>query len=419
VTPARPQGHGAVIPLSDQGSTIVAMAVADGRPEVLVFVIDAGGGHRAAANALVAAAEAVETPFRLRVVNLQEVFEPLDPVRRLTGRSVETVYNALLRRSRTRHLVSLLRVFHAAIRLRRRALVERLARFLSEARPGAVLSVLPNFNGVIRDAVAASLPGSPFVVLLTDFADFPPHFWIEPGIDRVIAGSDLAAAQALEVGLPPESIARASGMVLHPRFYPPAGPEVRARLREELRIPEDAFAVLVLFGGKGSAEVLPLSGALLREDPRWHVLTVCGDNAPLHESLGPLEAAVDGRLHRFGFTDRVAELMAASDVVATKPGPGTLAEAFHQRVPVVVPRDVRTVPQERYNARLVDESCLGLVVPHWSRIPAAVARMQEDEDLRARIRKNLAALPPNRAVFEVLDLLAAEVRQNTGAAGPR
>jgi hypothetical protein len=45
--------------------------------------------------------------------------------------------------------------------------------------------------------------------------------------------------------------------------------------------------------------------------------------------------------------------------------------------------------------------------------------MQEDEDLRARIRKNLAALPPNRAVFEVLDLLAAEVRQNTGAAGPR
>jgi 1,2-diacylglycerol 3-beta-galactosyltransferase len=367
----------------------------------------------------VAAAEAVGTPFRLRVASLQEVFEPLDIVRRLTGRSIETVYNALVRRSRTRHLVGLLHAFHAAIRLRHGALVERLARFLSETRPSAVLSVLPNFNGVIRDAVAASLRGAPFVVLLTDFADFPPHFWIEPGIDRVIAGSDRAAAQALEIGLPPESIARASGMVLHPRFYPQAGPEARARLRDELRIPEDAFAVLVLFGGKGSAEVLPLSGALLREDPRWHVLTVCGDNAPLYDSLGALQAAVDGRLHRFGFTDRIAELMAASDVVATKPGPGTLAEAFHQRVPVVVPRDARTVPQERYNARLVDESRLGLVVPHWSRIPAAVARMHAEEDLRARIQASLAALPPNRAVFEVLDMLAGEVRSDTGAAGPR
>ena len=395
------------------------MAVADGRPEVLVLVSDAGGGHRAAANALVAAAEAVGTPFRLRVANLQEVFEPLDPVRRFTGRSMETVYNALVRRSRTRHLVGLLRVFHAAIRLRRRALVERLARFLSEARPAAVLSVLPNFNGVIRDAVSASLRGVRFVVLLTDFADFPPHFWIEPGIDRVIAGSDRAAEQAREIGLLPENISRASGMVLHPRFYPPVGPEARIRLRRELGIPEDAFAVLVLFGGKGSAEVLPLSGALLREDPRWHVLTVCGDNPVLYESLAALEAAVGGRLHRFGFTDRVAELMAASDVVATKPGPGTLAEAFHQRVPVVLPRDGRTVPQERYNARLVAESGLGLVVPHWSRIPAAVTMMQEESGLRARICANLAALPPNRAVFEVLDVLAGEVRHDTGAPEPR
>jgi 1,2-diacylglycerol 3-beta-galactosyltransferase len=395
------------------------MAADHARPEVLVLVIDAGGGHRAAANALVAAADAVRTPFRLGVANLQEVLEPLDVVKRFTGRSIESVYNALVRRSRTRHLVGLLRVLHAAIRLRHRALVAQLARYLSERRPAAVLSVLPNFNGVIRDAVATSLPGAPFVVLLTDFADFPPHFWIEPGIDRVIAGSNRAAEQALEIGLPPESIARASGMVLHPRFYPAAGPEARARLRKELRIADDAFAVLVLFGGKGSAVVLPLSGALLREDPRWHVLTVCGDNESLYGSLGALEASVDGRLHRFGFTDRVAELMAASDVVATKPGPGTLAEAFHQRVPVVLPRDARTVPQERYNARFVEESGLGLVVPHWSRIPSAVARMQGEDGLRARIRTKLAALPPNRAVFEVLEMLAGEVSLNTGAANPR
>jgi len=86
---------------------------------------------------------------------------------------------------------------------------------------------------------------------------------------------------------------------------------------------------------------------------------------------------------------------------------------------VVVPRDARTVPQERYNARLVDESRLGLVVPHWSRIPAAVARIHGEDGLRTRIQASLAALPPNRAVFEVLDVLAGEVRCDTGAAGPR
>jgi len=377
------------------------------RAEVLVFVIDAGGGHRAAANALVAAAQA-EHRFRLRVTSLQEVLEPLDVLKRTTGLSIEGAYNALLRGRRTRHLVALLRVLQAAIRLRRKALVDRLAAFLSARRPDVVVSVIPNFNGVIRDAVAASLPGVPFVVLLTDFADFPPRFWIEPGVDRLIVGSDQAADQAIALGVPRERVSRVSGMVLHPRFYPRAGTASREGVRHELQVPDDAFTILVLFGGKGSAEMLPLSGALLREDPDWRVIAVCGENTALYDSFAGLEAGVDGRLRRLGFTNRVADLMAASDVLVTKPGPGTLAEAFHQQIPAIVTRDARTIPQERFNARFLEQRGLGLLVSHWSRIPAAVRRLARDADLFERTHANLAALPPNRAVYEAIEVIATE-----------
>ena len=54
-------------------------------PEILVLTVDAGGGHRAAARALLAAAEEVEAPFRLRVENLQEVLSPEDLIKRSTG----------------------------------------------------------------------------------------------------------------------------------------------------------------------------------------------------------------------------------------------------------------------------------------------------------------------------------------------
>jgi UDP-N-acetylglucosamine:LPS N-acetylglucosamine transferase len=378
-------------------------------PEVLVFTVDAGGGHRAAARALVAAAEEKGAPFRLQVENLQEILAAEDLVRRWTGLSLEAGYNLILRRRWTVLLVPLLRMMHGAIRLRRRSLVRALRRHLeARPRPAAVLSVMPNLNGVIRDAVAGAHPGVPFSVLLTDFADFPPRFWIEPGLDRVIVGTDRARAQARQIGLPEERIARVSGMVLHPRFYQMGGMAAHERIRREMRI-EDGFVVLLLFGGKGSPEMEPLSARLLDGPPAFRVIAICGDNRQLHAKLAPLEARANGRFHRVGFTDRVADFMAAADVLVTKPGPGSLAEAFQEGVPVVVVKDRHTIPQERFNTRFVEEHGLGVVVGGWEEIPGAVKSLAGDPQRLESLRAAIRALPPNRAVYEVIEILEKEV----------
>jgi 1,2-diacylglycerol 3-beta-galactosyltransferase len=261
---------------------------------------------------------------------------------------------------------------------------------------------------VIRDALRAAHPGVPFLVLLTDFADFPPRFWIVPGLDRVIVGSEEASRQARALGIPPERVSRTSGMVLHPRFYPRAGGEARTRLRAALGLLPDDFVVLVLLGGKGSPELRPLCERLLAASPHWRVVAICGDNPALYAALGRVEAVAGGRLRRIGFTDRVSDQMAACDVLITKPGPGTLSEAFHLRVPTVVTRDTR-IPQERYNVRLVEEHGLGLTVPDWRAAPAAVARLAAEGELRAAVQRRLAALPENRAVYEALEIVQSEL----------
>jgi UDP-N-acetylglucosamine:LPS N-acetylglucosamine transferase len=197
-------------------------------------------------------------------------------------------------------------------------------------------------------------------------------------------------------------------MILHPRFHSP-DPAARQRTRRDLGIGAEDFAVLVLFGGKGSPEVHPLCAALLGQSPRWHVMAICGDNPRLQESVGELQRASGGRLHCFGFTDRVLDLMSAADVLATKPGPGSLAEAFHCRVPVVVPCNAHTIPQERYDASYIEANELGVVVRHWREIPAAVSSLAADPVRRARMRRRLEGLPDNLAVFEVLEILESEL----------
>ncbi|HJS58576.1 MAG TPA: glycosyltransferase [Vicinamibacteria bacterium] len=382
----------------------------DERSEAVVFFIDAGGGHRAAAHALEAAlAERPELPLRLRPVPLQRVLAPLDFVARLTGISLEEAYNGMVRRGRTRFLVPLLRGLQLTIRARRRALARLIAEELHRTRPAVVVSVTPNFNAAIRDAVHAALPSARFVVMLTDFADFPPHFWIEPGIDRVLVATEHAAEQAVRAGLPRERVTRISGLPLHPRFYPRMGGGARARVRAELGFVDEDFVALLLFGGKGAPELLPLAEELLRM-PMLRVVAVCGDNPPLFDRMGPLVGRSRGRLARFGFTDRIPELLAAADVLVTKPGPGSLAEAFHQQVPVVVTSNGRTIPQERWNARFVEQKGLGLVVQSHVEAPAAVHRIATEEPLRTRFRFALRCLGENRAIDEALDALAAELR---------
>jgi UDP-N-acetylglucosamine:LPS N-acetylglucosamine transferase len=96
--------------------------------------------------------------------------------------------------------------------------------------------------------------------------------------------------------------------------------------------------------------------------------------------------------------------MAASDILVTKPGPGSLAEAFQQRVPVIVIRNRDTIPQERFNTDYVARHRLGRVVGGWQEIPAAVAALSDPVE-REGIRARLEERPPNRAVYEVLGIV--------------
>jgi len=411
VTLDRPSRHAVVTAASTGAGRILEVMERASLPEVILFIVDAGGGHRASATALQAAAEQEGRPWRFRIVNIQETFRGLDLWQRVTGKPIEQTYNELIRSQHTRFLVPTLRVLQFFIRRLRGRLSRTMADALRKEPAALAMSMAPNFNAVLRDAVRQALPGTSFFVLLTDYADFPPHFWIEPGVDRVIAGSEHAVEQALAAGIAAHRISRTSGMVLHPRFYAGGGPAAGEGARRELGIPEDAFVVMELFGGKGSAEMAPLSEGLLKQSPEWHVIAICGDNPPLLDDLTRLSAGSGGRLHPLGFTKRIADYLSASDVLVAKPGPGSLAESFQQGVPVVVTCNARTIPQERFNADMVRTHGLGRIVSSVEEMPAAVAGLVGDPAEWDRIRANVRALPPNRAVYEALDVVEAELQR--------
>jgi 1,2-diacylglycerol 3-beta-galactosyltransferase len=86
-----------------------------------------------------------------------------------------------------------------AMSLLHRPAVRLLERYFRAARPDMVVSLVPNVNRALFEALRASSSRAPLVTILTDLADCPPHFWIERQPQFFICGSDQAVEQATEI----------------------------------------------------------------------------------------------------------------------------------------------------------------------------------------------------------------------------
>ena len=367
---------------------------------------DAGGGHRAAATALQMAIQAQGRAWEVRLTNLQELLDPLDVLKKYARIRIQDMYNTLLRNGWTLGSPQLLKILQFAIWTYHRPTVRLLDAHWKETKPDMVVSVVPHFNRALGESFSRAFPGRPFVTVLTDIADYPPHFWIErqPATagrqQYLVCGSDRAVAQARSMGHSDDRIFRASGMVLHPRFYE-APVENRTAEREQLGLRPDLPTGLVLFGGHGSQVMLEIAERLDRSQLELQLIFICGKNEELASAL----RAQKSRLPRFveGFTTRVNYYMQLSDFFIGKPGPGSVSEALAMRLPVIVECNAWTLPQERYNAEWILEKQVGLVLRGFREIDKAVAQLIEPSAL-ARYRANAAALQ-NRAIFEIPGIL--------------
>jgi UDP-N-acetylglucosamine:LPS N-acetylglucosamine transferase len=128
---------------------------------------------------------------------------------------------------------------------------------------------------------------------------------------------------------------------------------------------------------------------------------MCGHNEKLAAELKKLPTKKP--IAVIGFAQNVEHYMALADFFIGKPGPGSISEALQFHLPVIVERNSKTLPQERYNAEWVTEKGYGIVVPSFKRIAPAVQRLLQSEtfdEFRLTTRQY-----SNRALFEVPEIL--------------
>jgi UDP-N-acetylglucosamine:LPS N-acetylglucosamine transferase len=365
------------------------------RKKIELVYFNAGGGHRSAALALQEVIIQKYPEWDVSLVNLFEVIDSERYFQKLTGFAPEDLYNLRLKKGWTRGLATELKIFQAMIRLTHVKLKNKIQKFWKERQPDLVVSLIPNFNKVMFESLKEAYSSTPYVTVMTDLADYPPNFWIEPYQEQyLICGSDRAVMQAYDTGYRKDQIIQTSGMILRPAFYTLPTIDSHAR-RVEMGLDPEQATGLVLFGGHGSTQMLTIAKQLGHRQ----MIFVCGKNALLAKKIRALKPTA--RHVVFEFTSDINLIMQVSDYFIGKPGPGSLSEAIHMGLPVIAFKNASTMPQERFNTQWVTDHQYGLIISKLSDVPGGVESMIAELPL---YKKNVSSAH-NRAVFEVVEAL--------------
>ena len=362
----------------------------DGPGRVLVLSAPVGEGHVAAARALAARMRALWPRTVVREV------ESTGSVARDT--SLARSYAATMRYAPGLYGVAYDALLHApraaapfkAVSASR--IGHDLAPLVDEEHPDLVVSTYPMTTGGLAWLRRhGRLPGRS-VAVVTDMAVHP--YWAWRDVDETWTLLESSRDQALHVA--PGADVRVAPAAVDVRF----APRDRAAARADLGLPTGSFTVLVSGGSLGFGHVDHVVDAVLAAAAPGRpvqAVVLCGRNDRLRADLKErgLPRSV---LRPLGWTDRVPDLIAASDVVLTTAGGVIATEALAVGRPVVFAAPV--AGHGRAGARLAEDAGLALVCPRPSDVTATIARLAADPAVSA-------PLAARAAEFGVRDLDAA------------
>ncbi len=219
--------------------------------------------------------------------------------------------------------------------------------------------------------------------------------WFAPGADLYCAPTEATRRLAIRWGVDPQRIV-VTGMPIR-RSFVEAMHLSRGAARRRLGLPSDGVVVLFVGGGDGMGPLARVVRAVAVRRPDAHLVAITGRNRTLYRRLRGLELPTPLRVE--GFVRDMEVWMRAADILVTKAGPNTLAEAFTMGLPIVL---YAALPgQETGNVTHVVSHGAGVWASRPRRAADAVLTLVRDEVARTRMAEASRALAHPHATEEI------------------
>lgn len=363
------------------------------RKRILVLTSTGGGGHISASQAIDAY---LKDTYDIRSAYIfGEVLKSFDPIRTVTLDHVqaEDFYNWLI----TNNLVFFTNVISMFGRWYVGWLEDSLAtaieKFIVQHQADMIISVIPFVNNaVLRAAQKLDIP------LLMIPTDLDAHTFVS-GIKKALDYKKFHYFMSFEDEGIREKISKApfkkeqmtvAGFPVRPSFFEKKNLQ---KIRKDFSIPQGKSVVMVLMGAAGSRACFKYVRRLTKGKLPMHIIACIGRNEGLREKIVGLKVPAGITISTVGFTPRIADLMAVSDLLITKPGSVSFCEALYMDVPIILDNIYGELEVEGFNLELTKKYGFGEVVTTYRQLNTLVKKFLTDDVYRMQVRQNVAAFP--------------------------
>jgi len=355
------------------------------KKKILYLFSDTGGGHRSAAQAIMKAvggrAEQEMIDVFAEGSGFLNVFAKLyAPVIKYSPKMWGMLYYFLDDEKKLERLEKISRPF----------ILSKLTKIIKTKKPDAIVSVHPLVNHLTVEAIKNSGLKIPFIVVITDPVTLH-RAWITPKVDLCVVATDDAKKLAVKYGMPVKKI-KVIGMPIHPKFA--YGP------RKSEGLDSKVFTVLLMGGGEGAGGMYDIIQEIDKSHLNIQLIVIAGRNKRLEEKLKSKADNFSFKIKVYGFTDKVFEIMSESDLIITKAGPGTIAEALAMNLPIII---TSWLPgQEEGNVKFVEQSKVGFITRDPKKVVEIISKLQNTAMLN-EIKKNIMEARKPHAALDIAD----------------
>ncbi len=381
------------------------------RKKILIFFCGIGGGHISASTAL---ASYLHDDYEVTRVNIfGETLRPLDVVRSITNSrySNEDLCNYLFTRLPSR-CIDILASFGSWVIDQQQSSMDRLLYdYLASHKPDLVISVAPHVNGALaRVTQELSLP---LIIIPTDLdaTDFVDN--LEAPYHKQLfytyAFDDPALLSSVVSKKIPKEQLRILGFPIRSEFLKRKD---IAALKREFNVPTDKPIVMILMGSLGSKASYHYVKNIAKTKLPLHIIVCLGRNEHLHRAIETIRLPPGMSISIFGFTQRVADLMALSDVLITKPGTVSVCEALHAQVPIIIDNTRGCLPWERFNLTFIQDHKFGDVLTSFNDLKDLLIDYLFTPNYRSYIKTALKNYSKPHFETEIRSLVALSLKGN-------
>lgn len=373
---------------------------------VLFAISDTGGGHRSAATAIVAALNN-RAPVQCTLFDLLKAtgfpgLRKAPEIYDYCSRKQLWLNNLFFKNTDSVKRISLLTKFVY------QQAAPQFEGEISQINPAVLVAVHPLVTGLLVASRKSTHASWPIFTVVTDLSTLHAS-WATPGADLYLVPTEEAFQALVRHGIAASQIVL-TGFPVHPKFSGPSAS--RSETRKELGMDPERFSVLLTGGGVGAGNMAEWIREFVRNCPDKQLLVVTGRNQALYDELQALKNQC-AYLYVYGFVDHMETLMAASDIVISKAGPGTIMEAVAMQRPLIITEAVGI--QETGNINFVVNNRLG----YFCHDPRQGCRIINDLADRGDFVFSGPKLPPNNGSSRIADMIFHQLHAGTAPQATR